>query len=72
METKLGRIADKSAREHRPIFTSLYHLLNEEMLTKCHRELAGNKAVGVDEVTKEEYSRNLEEILKEEDECLNG
>ena len=45
METKLGRIADKSAREHRPIFTSLYHLLNEEMLMKCHRELAGNKAV---------------------------
>ena len=64
METKLGRIADKSAREHRPIFTSLYHLLNEEMLMKCHRELAGNKAVGVDEVTKEEYGRNLEENIQ--------
>ena len=64
METKLGRIADKSAREYRPIFTSLYHLLNEEMLTKCHRELAGNKAVGVDEVTKEEYGRNLEENIR--------
>ena len=64
METKLGRIADKSAHEARPIFTSLYHLLNEEMLLKCHKELAGNKAVGVDEVTKEEYSRNLEENIK--------
>ena len=64
METKLGRIADKSAREARPIFTSLYHLLNEEMLLKCHRELSGNKAVGIDEVTKEEYSRNLEENIQ--------
>jgi len=64
METKLGRIADKSAREARPIFTSLYHLLNEEMLLKCHRELSGNKAVGIDEVTKEEYSRNLEDNIQ--------
>ena len=64
METKLGRIADKSAREARPIFTSLYHLLNEEMLLKCHRELSGNKAVGIDEVTKEEYNRNLEDNIQ--------
>ena len=64
METKLGRIADKSAHEARPIFTSLYHLLNEEMLLACHRELSGNKAVGADEVTKEGYSRNLEENIR--------
>jgi len=64
METKLGRIADKSAHEARPEFTSLYHLLNEEMLLKCHKELSGKKAVGVDKVTKEEYSRNLEENIK--------
>ena len=55
METKLERIADKSARENRPIFTSLYHLLNEELLLKCHTELDGKKAVGIDAVTKEEY-----------------
>lgn len=59
METKLGRIADKSLHETRPIFTSLYHLLNEELFIQCHRELAGNRAVGIDEVTKEEYNRNL-------------
>ena len=64
METKLGRIADKSAHEARPEFTSLYHLLNEEMLLKCHKELSGKKAVGVDKVTKEEYSQNLEENIK--------
>lgn len=64
METKLGRIAGKAAQEKRPIFTSLYHLLNEEMLEKCHRELSGNRAVGVDEVTKEEYGRNLKENIR--------
>lgn len=64
METKLERIADKSAHEVRPIFTSLYHLLNEDLLTQCHRELDGKKAVGIDEVTKEEYNANLEENIR--------
>jgi len=64
VETKLGRIADKSARENRPIFTSLYHLLNEELLLKCHQELSGNKAVGIDKVTKEEYTLHLKENIQ--------
>lgn len=59
METKLGKIADKSTKEYKPIFTSLYHMLNEELLMKCHRELSGNKAVGVDKVTKRDYDENL-------------
>ena len=59
METKLRRIADKSAQEHRPIFTSLYHLLNEDLLLRCHQELSENKAVGIDQVTKEDYASNL-------------
>lgn len=49
MGAKLERIADKSFHEKRPVFTSLYHLLNEELLTQCHGELDGRKAVGVDE-----------------------
>ena len=64
MGTKLERIADKSFHEKRPVFTSLYHLLNEELLTRCHEELDGRKAVGVDKVTKEEYSRNLKENIR--------
>lgn len=64
MGTKLERIADKSFHEKRPVFTSLYHLLNEELLTRCHEELDGRKAVGVDQVTKEEYSRNLKENIR--------
>ena len=64
METKLERIADKSAHEPKPEFTSLYHLINKELLMQCHRELAGSKAVGIDEVTKKEYGENLEQNIK--------
>ena len=65
METKLERIADKSAHEPKPEFTSLYHLINKELLMQCHRELDGSKAVGIDEVTKKEYGENLEQNIKD-------
>ena len=60
METKLERIASKSANTKRAEFTSLYHLINKELLMQCHKEVDGNKAVGIDEITKREYSENLE------------
>lgn len=65
METKLERIADKSKNEQRPIFTSLYHLINEELLKQCHKELDGSKAVGIDNVSKKEYAENLDVNIKE-------
>ena len=60
MGTKLERIAEISAVTRRPIFTSLYHLINEDLLKACHRELDGKKAVGIDKVTKEEYGKQLD------------
>ena len=60
MEIKLERIAEISATTKRPEFTSLYHLINAELLKQCHRELDGKKAVGIDKVTKEEYGKQLE------------
>ena len=39
-------------------------MLNEKLLLKCHQELSGNKAVGIDKVTKEEYSQNLRENIQ--------
>ncbi len=65
METKLARIADKSRNEKRPTFTSLYHLINEELLKECHKELDGSKAVGIDNVSKKEYAENLDENIKD-------
>lgn len=63
METKLERIAEISANLPRPEFTTLYYLINKEMLLQCHKELDGNKAVGIDEITKKEYERNLEQNI---------
>lgn len=60
METKLERIADKSAHTPKPEFTSLFHLIDDDMLKQCHKELDGSKAVGIDEVTKKDYGRNLD------------
>ena len=63
MGTKLERIAEISATTPKPEFTSLYHLINAEMLMQCHKELDGKKAVGIDRVTKAEYEEHLEENI---------
>ena len=65
MGTKLERIAEISALSKRPNFTSLYHLINAELLKQCHRELNGKKAVGIDEVTKEKYSEALDSNIED-------
>ena len=64
VQTKLARIAEIAKGNPKEQFTSLYHLLNEELLTQCHRELDGNKAIGVDQVTKVAYGENLESNIK--------
>ncbi len=65
IETKLTRIAKIAKERPQEKFTSLYHLLNEDMLTLCHFELESGKANGVDEVTKEEYEQNLFQNIKD-------
>lgn len=64
METKLARISQLSSENPDMVFTSIGHLINKEMLKKCHEEMDGTKAVGIDGITKEEYNRNLEENLE--------
>ena len=54
METKLLRIAQLSAENPDMVFTSLGHLINYEMLKDCSNSMDGNKAVGIDGITKEE------------------
>jgi len=63
METKLARIAEISENNSKEVFTSLYHLLNKEMLMQCHKELDGDKAVGIDGITKQQYQDNLDENI---------
>lgn len=63
MKTELARIAEIAKEKPKEQFTSLYHLLNKEMLLECDAELDANKATGIDQVTKEEYECNLEENI---------
>jgi len=65
MGTKLDRIEEMSASNPKMVFTSLYHLINEDLLRECHKEMDGKKATGVDDVTKAEYEANLDENLKD-------
>lgn len=64
METKLARISQLSKGKPDMVFTSIGHLINVELLKECHEQMDGNKAVGIDGITKEEYSRNPEENLE--------
>jgi retron-type reverse transcriptase len=65
MLTKLDRIAEIAKEKPKEKFTSLMHLIYEDMLKYCHHELDKNKATGADKVTKDEYEANLEDSIKE-------
>ena len=60
METKLTRITQLSTENPDMVFTSVGHFINKEMLMDCHSRMDGDKAVGIDGITKEEYERNLD------------
>jgi RNA-directed DNA polymerase len=65
MSTDLTRIGERARRQPDSVFTSLYHHVTDlDNLRTCYRLLDGNKAVGVDGVTKEQYGKNLEENLQ--------
>jgi len=63
VETKLHRIAEKARNEPGFKFTSLYHLLDEELLRECFKRLRKDAAAGIDEMTKELYAANLDANL---------
>lgn len=60
METKLERISQLSTENPEMVFTSIGHLISQELLKECHEKMDGDKAVGTDGMTKEEYGKNLE------------
>ena len=59
----LHRIAEKSRKEPLFKFTSLYHLMNEELLRECFKRLRSDSAAGIDRVTKGMYAENLDANL---------
>lgn len=63
MSTKIARINQIAKEKPKEVFTSIYHLINYELLKECFDELDGNKATGLDKVTKDMYLMNLDENL---------
>ena len=63
-QTSVERIANRARREPEAVHTALMHHFSEENLRACFQTLSNKKASGVDGVTKEEYSQNLEENLQ--------
>lgn len=63
MTTKIARINQIAIEKPQEVFTSIYHLINYELLKECFEELDGNKATGLDKVTKDIYYMNLDENL---------
>ena len=52
METKLERISQLSKENPNMVFTSIGHLINKEMLKKCHETMQKDKATGIDGKTR--------------------
>ena len=66
MSTNLVRIGLKASAQPDLVFTSLYHHIADiEHLRACYQLLKGNKAVGVDAVTKSMYAEDLEANLQD-------
>lgn len=63
--TKLLRIAEKARREPKFRFTSLFHLMKEELLRGCFDRLRKDAAAGIDGMTKGMYAEGLEDRLTE-------
>ena len=65
MSTNRTRIEEKARQCPEMVFTSLYHHVTDiDNLRDCYHELAGNKAAGVDGVSKEAYGAELEDNLQ--------
>jgi RNA-directed DNA polymerase len=66
MSTNLTWIGERARKEPDLVFSSLYHHVTDvENLRACYDALDGNKAIGVDGVTKEEYGKKLNENLQD-------
>lgn len=71
MSTQLTRIGERARKEQKLVFSSLYHHITDaDNLRACYRSINGNKAVGLDGVTKEEYGKNLKGNLEDMSERL--
>jgi hypothetical protein len=61
----LARRGEKAKAHHKVVCTSLsHHIADIAHLRTCYQQLTGQKAVGVEEVTKAMYAADLEAKLQ--------
>ena len=63
--TKLSLISGHARRDHTFKFTSLAHLLDVEYLRDCYQSLNRNRAVGIDNISWQEYGAELDKNLEQ-------
>ena len=65
VSTKLRRIAEQAKRYPEMVFNNVYHWIDQDFLLEAYRQTRKDSAVGVDQVTAEEYAENLDENLRD-------
>jgi RNA-directed DNA polymerase len=58
--TKLEGIGRKAEFVPDTVFNNIWHVIDMNLLRECYRLQDGNKAIGIDDVTKKMYGENLE------------
>jgi RNA-directed DNA polymerase len=61
--TKLEGIGRKAKFMPSTVFNNIWHVIDMNLLRECYRLQDGNKAIGIDDVTKKMYGENLEANL---------
>lgn len=62
--TKLQQVATRARNETQLAFTNLAHIIDVDFLREAHRLIRKDRAVGVDRVTAQDYSQNLDANLE--------
>jgi len=58
-KTKLEGIGRKAKFVPTTVFNNIWHVIDINLLCECYQELEGNRAIGIDNVTKDMYGENL-------------
>src|SRR6187401_73823 len=64
MSPKLAKVMELARKDPGLRLRSLAHVLDEHLLTRSFHQLRQGAAVGVDEVTTEEYEQNLQANIR--------
>jgi RNA-directed DNA polymerase len=65
LPTKLDRVEKRSRQDKGTVFNNLGHLIDLGLLRECFDSMDGNKAVGIDGISKVTYGKNLENNLEQ-------